>query len=372
MALRNVIDPELARPRLEDWFASRHPNWGEVRITGMDIPSANGMSSETILFDVTWVQQDGAAHDQELVARVAPSANGLLPSYDLAHEQGVLAAVRASTAVPVPTPHGVEADTSVLGGPFLIMDRLSGRVPGDDPPFTTAGWVTELSADQQSAMYDNALAAMAAITATDIAGLGSETVGQPASDAASLAQQLDHYERLYAWTAAGRAHPVLDDALKWTRANLPAGEAPAGLSWGDARLGNMMFGEDLAVTGVLDWEMATIGAAELDLGWFLFLNRVYTDGMGLPAPEGFPTREQSLARYEELLGRPLVNFAFHEVFAGVRATVMMMRIGTMMIEAGLLPADAAMPVTNPASLQLAELMGLARPSARSAWITGNR
>lgn len=243
MALRNVIDPELARPRLEDWFASRHPNWGEVRITGMDIPSANGMSSETILFDVTWVQQDGAAHDQELVARVAPSANGLLPSYDLAHEQGVLAAVRASTAVPVPTPHGVEADTSVLGGPFLIMDRLSGRVPGDDPPFTTAGWVTELSADQQSAMYDNALAAMAAITATDIAGLGSETVGQPASDAASLAQQLDHYERLYAWTAAGRAHPVLDDALEWTRANLPDGEAPAGLSWGDARLGNMMFGE---------------------------------------------------------------------------------------------------------------------------------
>jgi aminoglycoside phosphotransferase (APT) family kinase protein len=371
VALKNVIDPALAGPQLERWFAARHPDWAGVRITGMDIPSANGMSSETVLFDVTWTE-DGAAHDQALVARVAPTANGLLPSYDLAHEQRVLAAVGASTAVPVPAPHGVEPDPSVLGGPFLIMERITGRVPGDDPPFTAAGWVTELSDDDQATMYDNALVAMAGIRATDTSSFGPETVGHPGAGANSIAQQLDHYERLYAWTATGRAHPVLDTAFEWVHTNLPATGAPDGLSWGDARLGNMMFGEDLAVTGVLDWEMATIGEAELDLAWFLFLNRVYTDGMGLPVPAGFPPRDQSLARYEELLGRPLVNFAFHEVFAAVRATIMMMRIGTMMIEAGLLPEDAAMPVTNPASLQLAELLGLNRPSEQSAWITGNR
>jgi aminoglycoside phosphotransferase (APT) family kinase protein len=371
VALKNVIDPALAGPRLERWFAERHPEWTEVRITGMEIPRANGMSSETVLFDVNWIR-DGMAREQALVARVAPTANGMLPAYDLAHEQRVLVTVGASTAVPVPATLGVETDRAVLGGPFLIMERLNGRVPADDPPFTAAGWVTELPAEAQTALYDNALVAMAGISAADIGGLGSDTVGHPDAGGSSLAQQLAHYEKLYAWTASGRAHPVLDGALTWLHANLPADEAPAGLSWGDARLGNMMFGADVAVTGVLDWEMATIGEAELDLAWFLFLNRTYTAGMGLPVPAGFPSREESVGRYEELLGRPLVNFAFHEVFAAARATIMMMRIGTMMIEAGLLPPAATMPVTNPASLQLAELLGLAGASADAGWITGNR
>jgi aminoglycoside phosphotransferase (APT) family kinase protein len=370
VALKNLIDPEIAGPALERWHAARHPDQGEVRITDIDIPSANGMSSETVLFGMSWTE-DGAPHEQAFVARVAPTANGLFPTYDLAHEQDAIGAVAASTRVPVPATYGVEEDTSVLGGPFLVMERLSGRVPADDPPFTAAGWVVELSPGEQAAMYDNALVAMAGISTTDVSGLGSETVGHPGRGD-SLTQQLAHYETLYAWTAAGRAHPVLDSALEWVRANLPADQAPAGLSWGDARVGNMMFGDDLAVTGVLDWEMATIGEAELDLAWFLFLNRNHTDGMGLPVPPGFPSREQTLARYEGLLGRPLVNFEFHEVFAAVRATILMMRIGIMMIEAGLLPEDAAMPVSNPASQLLAGILGLPSPAEQPTWITGNR
>jgi aminoglycoside phosphotransferase (APT) family kinase protein len=371
MALKNLINPVLAGPRLERWFAGRHSDWDDVRITGMEIPNANGMSSETVLFDVSWVE-DGAGHDQSLVARVAPTTGGLFPVYDLAQEQRVIDAVGASTTVSVPSTYGVEEDTSVLGGPFLVMERLTGRVPGDDPPFTASGWVTDLSVDQQATMYDNALVAMAAVSATDVGALGSGTVGHAGRSGGSLAGQLAHYEKLYAWAASGRAHPVLDSALDWVRTNMPAGQAAAGLSWGDARLGNMMFGEDLAVTGVLDWEMATIGEAELDLAWFLFLNRTYTDGMGLPVPAGFPSREETLSRYEELLGRRLVAFEFHEVFAAVRATILMMRIGIMMIEAELLPGDAAMPVSNPASQQLAAMLGLARPSDQAAWITGHR
>jgi aminoglycoside phosphotransferase (APT) family kinase protein len=371
VALKNLIDPELAGPKLERWFAGHHPDWNHVQVADIDIPRANGMSSETVLFDMTWIE-DGAPRGQAFVARVAPTAQGLFPTYDLAQEQRVIAAVGASTAVRVPATYGVEEDTSVLGGPFLVMERLSGRVPADDPPFTASGWVTELSVDEQATMYDNALVAMAAISATDVSGLRSGTPGHPGTDGDSLTQQLAHYERLYAWTASGRRHPVLDSALDWVRTNMPAGQAAVGLSWGDARLGNMMFGEDLAVTGVLDWEMATLGEAELDLAWFMFLNRTYTDGMGLPVPAGFPSGEESLARYEELLGRPLVNFAFHEVFAAVRATILMMRIGIMMIEVGFLPEDAAMPVSNPASQRLAAMLELPSPSEQPDWITGHR
>jgi aminoglycoside phosphotransferase (APT) family kinase protein len=371
LALKNLIDPEIAGPQLQRWFAQHHPDWHECQVSEIVVPRANGMSSETVLFDLKWVE-DGAQHSEAFVARIAPTAGGLFPIYDLAQDQRVIAAVSASTGVPVPATYGAEGDPSVLGGPFLVMERLTGRVPADDPPFTASGWVTELSGSQQALLYDNALVAMAAISATKISELSSEMVGHPRADGDSLHQQLDHYEKLYAWTAAGRRHPVLESALDWVRANLPTDQAAVGLSWGDARLGNMMFGEDLAVTGVLDWEMATLGEAELDLAWFLFLNRTYTDGMGLPVPRGFPTREQTLTRYEQLLGRRLVNFEFHEVFAAVRATILMMRVGIMMIEAGLLPEDAALPLNNPASQMLAAMLELPAPEEQATWITGHR
>lgn len=371
MALKNLIDPETARAKLERWYSERHPGVSGTHIRDIHIPKANGMSSETVLFDMTWIE-NGQTQHQALVARVTPPTGGLFPSYDLAQEQRVIDAVGASTGAPVPTTFGVEQDASVLGAPFLVMERLSGRVPADDPPFTAQGWVTELTPDQQATMYDNALSAMAAIHRADISTLGPDTIGHPDRQGTPLEQMAAHYEALYGWAAADRAHPVLDAALQWVRTNLPTTQSAAGLSWGDARVGNMMFGDQLQVTGVLDWEMAAIGEAELDLTWFLFLNRNHTEGMGLTPPPGFPSREQTIARYEQLLGRPLVNLEFHEVFAAVRATILMMRIGMMMIEAGLLPEDAAMPVANPASHLLAQMLDLPSPSDEASWITGNR
>jgi aminoglycoside phosphotransferase (APT) family kinase protein len=221
-------------------------------------------------------------------------------------------------------------------------------------------------------MHDNALVALAGIQGADITRLAPDTIGHPDRGGSALAQQIAHYEHLYAWTAAGRAHPTIEAALEWIHSNAPAGEPPPGLSWGDARVGNLMFGADLSVTGVLDWEMATIGAAELDLAWFLFLDRTYTEGMGVAPLPGVPSREVSIARYEELIGRPLVDFDFHEVLAATRATILMMRVGTMMIEAGFLPADAPMPFSNPASQLLAAIIGQPQPTGGSSWISESR
>jgi aminoglycoside phosphotransferase (APT) family kinase protein len=371
MALKNIIDPDTARPQLERWYAANHPAAQDIQVTNLRIPSANGMSSETILFDISWTD-NGQPYTQPSVARVTPTSAGLLPEYNLAHERQVIDAVAASTGVRVPATYGIETDASVLGAPFLVMERLDGRVPTDDPPFTSTGWVTELSPTEQARMYDNALVAMAGIQSADISGFGPDIVGHQDRRGSSLVQQVAHYERLYAWAAGDRLHPTIDGALEWIHANFPAHEAPPGLSWGDARVGNMMFGDDLSVNGVLDWEMATIGEAELDLAWFMFLNRTYTEGMGLPAVPGWLPRETTIARYEELIGRPLLNFYFHEILAATRASILMMRIGMMMIEAGLLPEDASIPVSNPASQLLATMIGLPSPGEAPAWISGHR
>ena len=64
-------DAEATRAALEHWLAAVLPEGGEPKIVGLDAPSTNGMSSETVLFDATW--RDGSTRvEHALVARIAP------------------------------------------------------------------------------------------------------------------------------------------------------------------------------------------------------------------------------------------------------------------------------------------------------------
>ena len=56
--------------------------------------------------------------------------------------------------------------------------------------------------------------------------------------------------------------------LAWLRGRQPRDDGPPRPCWGDARIGNMIFRDGRCVA-VLDWEMATLGPPQMDLGWFL-------------------------------------------------------------------------------------------------------
>ena len=99
---------------------------------------------------------------------------------------------------------------------------------------------------------------------------------------------------------------------------MPADEPDAALLWGDARLGNVMYGPDYRVVSLLDWELATLGPPEMDLAWYLALDELTTKATRAGVP-GFHSREQFVAGYELQLGRPVVDLAWHEVFALVRS-----------------------------------------------------
>ena len=87
------------------------------------------------------------------------------------------------------------------------------------------------------------------------------------------------------------------------QANAPAADPELGLCWGDARINNQLFGPDFEVRAVVDWEMVTLADPMMDLGWWLFLDRHFHEGMPAPRLEGFPTREEMVARYEQTSGR---------------------------------------------------------------------
>ncbi|MGE4426652.1 MAG: phosphotransferase family protein [Solirubrobacteraceae bacterium] len=370
MALANQTDPQQAAASLTGWLQTKLPDATDVTVTDVEIPQASGMSNETIMFAASWAA-DGRDEAGRFVARVAPTGEAIFPQADLAREFRVLDALGRHTDVPVPKVWWVEEDTSVLGAPFVVMSRVDGRVPADDPPFTTAGWVMDLSPDDRGRLADNGLQALAALHATDWRGLGLGELAPPEGQTPFDAE-LTRWREYFDWAAGGDDNPTVEAGFAWIEANRPASEGPTVLNWGDARVGNIMFGEDLAPAAVLDWEMVTVGEREAELAWWLLIMRHHTEGIGAPLPEGLPTAEQTVARYEELTGHTVQNLHFYEVWAAVRLSAIMHRAGNLMIALGFLPPDAPMKLNNPASQILARLIELDAPRGESQSFIGNR
>jgi aminoglycoside phosphotransferase (APT) family kinase protein len=370
MALSNQTNPEQAERVLTPWLAAKLPSARGVRVFDAHVPSAAGLSAETILFEAVW-SEDGTERRRSLVARVRPAGASVFPDYDFEAEFRVLQAV-GRAGLPVPEALWYEPDASILGGEFIVMERLYGQVPTDDPPFTVTGFVLELSAEQQAALCDNALQVLAKIHAVDWSGAGLDLLDRSELGAAGFDQHLAHWENTFEWAAEGEPNPTVEAAFEWVREHRPTEDEPLVLNWGDARIGNMLFADDMTVAGVLDWEMVSLGSPELELGWWLFLLRHHTEGIGAPLPAGFPTREATIARYEELTGHQVEHIDFYEAFAGLRLSILMHRAGNMMIAAGLLPPDAPMKLNNPASQLLAKLVGLPAPEGAAQSFIGNR
>ena len=371
MALANTRDPQESGAQLAAWLTTRLDGATDVRVTEVETPQASGMSNETLLFKASWTDADGS-HDRDYVARIAPTGPAVFPHYDLVVEQRVMQALSAHSAAPVPTAPWVETDPSVLGSQFLVMERLPGRVASDDPPFTATGWVLDLTSEERTRLCDNALEALAQVHKADYKALGLEDLGRPELGKTPLDQSIAEWTQTYAWASEGEANPTVDAGFAWIAANLPAAEEPTVLNWGDARIGNMLVAPDMSITGILDWEMVTLGSPDMDLGWWLFLLRHHTEGIGMPLPDGFPSREQTLQRYEELTGHAPVNVDFYEVLAALKLAILMHRAGNLMIGAGLLPPDAPMKLSNPASQLLAKLIGAPAPTGASQSFIGNR
>ena len=360
MSLVTTTDLASARAALQLWLGTKLPEAQNLEISELDVPTASGFSNETIFFDATWATAE-RGQSQRMVARVQTDGPGLYPVYDIGIQYRVMRTLAANSDIAVPKLLWMEEDPAVLGAPFFVMERLDGRVPGDDPPFTATGWVLDLPPSDRARLCDNALKELVRLHAVDCHRLDIDFLSRPELGDGPLEQEIAYYESYFNWASEGQDNPIIDQAFKWIRNNTPTAAGAVVLSWGDARIGNMMFGDDLSVIGVLDWEMASIAQPEQDLGWWLFMYRHHTEGFGLPHPEGFPLRGEVVARYEELSGRTVTDLEYYEVLAALRGAVIMVRLAHMMIDAGILPADSNMAVNNGSTRILADMIGLAAP-----------
>jgi aminoglycoside phosphotransferase (APT) family kinase protein len=362
MPIPTSRDPEATRLKLRGWLAGKLPDAQDLDISELSGPAATGFSNETILFDAHWVQA-GEKHEEEFVLRVKPTGYTVFLESEFEAQYEVMKTLHERSDVIVPKIWWYETDPGPLGADFYAMSRVHGRTPPDTPPYHAGGWVAEIDPAEREVMWWSGVENMSRIHQVDWRSLGFDALfDRPARGALGLDQQLAYYEEYFDWAQAGRSVPVAEQTREWIRANRPA-ETPLGLVWGDSRAGNMIFDDRHRCAAILDWEMATIGPPEEDLGWWLFLDTFHSQGTGVPRLEGFPSHEETEARYAELLGRPLQDMHFWKVFAGYRFAVVMMRITAMTEEMGLVPPgqSAAAAQNNGVTRVLASLLDLPSP-----------
>jgi aminoglycoside phosphotransferase (APT) family kinase protein len=339
-------DLDLTRTQLRDWLAKILDGARDVQIGELKGPSETGFSSDTLMFDAQWTA-DGP-HRARLVARLKPTGFTVFPTYDIAMQYRVMKAL-GDTDVPVPRMRWLEEDPAVLGVPFYVMDRVDGRVPTDNPPYHTAGWIPELAPAERTALWWSGLDAMTRVHRLDWRRLGFEFLATPGTS--PLAQQLQEYDAYVAWGMDIRRHPLIHRAQGWLQAHRPADE-PVGLCWGDSRLGNQIFNGTDCVA-VIDWEMARLGDPVQDLAWWVALDRCFSEGLYVDRLPGLPDRQATIARWEESVGRAARHFAYYEVLALYKFAAIMSRVIQQMKHYEVFPADSDMDVNNLATGPLA-------------------
>lgn len=368
MPIPEQRDLEKARDVVARWLAERLPGATDVEIGELTGPAFTGFSNETLIFDASYTK-DGERHTEGLVLRVMPTQHTVFMESDFDKQYRVLETLGTHTDVPVPRVRWYEERDDWLGAPFFVMDKVDGRAVTDTPPYTLGGWLLEESTpEQRRTLVENGIDALAKVHAVDWRALGLDFLDKPQYGKLGFEQQLRYYEKSYEWADPDAPPPpIAKAALEWVQEHAPVEDPEITLCWGDARINNQLFGPDYEVRAVVDWEMVTLADPMMDLGWWLFLDRHFHEGMPAPRMEGFPTREEMVARYEQASGRTARDLEFYEIFAGLRFAVVMMRIKHLLVDFELLPHDTDMAVNNAVTRVLADLLGLPSPGEAVPW-----
>ncbi|HET6538817.1 MAG TPA: phosphotransferase family protein [Sphingopyxis sp.] len=237
--------------------------WAKKRFgkaaTIQGVRDLGGHSGDTFAFQV--VNEDAT---QSFVVRVAPAGVRHQGSTDVLRQAPLLRVLKASGIAVAEVIDTVD-DSSLFDAPALIVSMLLGK-PLIMGPDAGTSWMGK--ADRDIA-HDVAAQQLAKINAVEFAPHLSdwEAVHSPEKE---INTWLPFWEKSSepSWKSDGRR---LGEALL---ASVPTAWH-LGICHGDFQLNNVLFDvndKGIEIGGVVDWEVAHLGATEHDLAWFLMMN----------------------------------------------------------------------------------------------------
>lgn len=344
------------RPRLVEWLRVRH-GLQDAEVPELSMPSSNGMSSETLLFDIHWREQ-GEPRTLRCVGRLPPDAEAIpvFPVYDLEKQFLSMKLVGERSQVPVPKTLWYESDESWLGAPFFVMERIDGEAPPDVMPYPFGSWLQEGTPEQQRHLQDASVAVLAGIHAVRTTPEERAFLQFDVSGDSALRRHVAHQRAYYEWVAQDGRSPLIERCFVWLEAHWPESESEEVISWGDSRIGNMLY-RDFTPVAVLDWEMVGVAPREVDLGWMLFLHHFFQDfavAVGVPGMPDFMKINDVAATYQRHSGYAPRDIRFFMFYAALRHAIVMLRVGRRSVHFGQaqMPADADDLILHRASLEI--------------------
>jgi aminoglycoside phosphotransferase (APT) family kinase protein len=279
---------------------------------------SGGASNLTYL--LTFAEADG----RELVLRRPPRGVRTGAAHNMAREYRVQARLKPAFDY-VPQVYALCEDETVLGAPFYLMERVPGVVCGMPVPPEIG-----VSPDRLDALGEAFVRVLVELHHVDVFAAGLSDLSRGAGyTARQVAQWSERYVKAKTWNV-----PSFKSVIKWLEANQPEDTGTC-LIHNDFRLDNMVFDRavPLQVNGVLDWEMATVGDPLMDLGgalayWVQANDPLVARRMSRQPTHlaGAPKREDIIARYGDLTGRPMDGFVFYEVFGLFRLAAIAQQI----------------------------------------------
>jgi aminoglycoside phosphotransferase (APT) family kinase protein len=287
-----ALPPLLIRRPLEDFLDAHGLGSGEL---GAE-PVGDGHSNVTYL-----IRRDGG----EWVLRRPPRPPLPPSAHDVLREAFLLNALEG-TAVRVPKVLATCEDSSILGVPFYVMERVDGVVLNATLP----------DGLRPTRIAEELVDALVEVHAADWQAAGLEGFGKPTG---YLERQLRRFGGLWEHNKT-REIAALDEVTRWLAEHLPQ-SGPATIVHGDYRLGNVMFtGERLSA--IFDWELATIGDPLADVGYLLATwaqpgdpDSTVASLTTVTRQAGFPSRDDLLTSYEARSGRSMTDIPWYTTLA---------------------------------------------------------
>lgn len=306
---------------LVGWLGTRLESASDICVTNLSYPLGAGMSHETILFDAAW-REAGAEKSQGMVVRIKPTSNTVYPDDLFVQQYQVIELMDRHGAVRVAKPLWFEADGSILGAPFFVMEKVHGRVTVSYPPYSKSGWLVETAPADRRTIWRSAVSQLAAIQTVPVADALFLTLpGGPDG----FDQESDRWRRYIDWVDPKGERKLLRDIFDRMLAMAPANR-PEGIVWGDSRIGNMMIGPNNQVAAVMDWEQPGLGGALHDLGWWLHHDYNQTIGQGIAPLDGMGSRDETIALWSEVSGKSAEGIDWYEAFACLKMEALAIRM----------------------------------------------
>jgi aminoglycoside phosphotransferase (APT) family kinase protein len=305
---RQVADPLIDLAAIAAWAGDRLGD-PEVPLQAFRIGASTGIGNA--LFELR-------RGERVFVLRRPPAVLNDKSAGNMVREWRILTALEG-TPVPHPTPRLLCEDPTVLGAPFLVMDKVDGFTPGFELPDPFHSYP-----HLRRGLADAYVDALVELRAVDWRDRGLADLGKPEGflerQVPRWLAQLDRYRT--------RDLPELDFVTDWLERNRPA-DGPVGILHGDYSPFNVMVSPTppARLAAVIDWDTGTVGDPLLDIGHLLGR---WTDpgeepvlGAQAGGAHGYPTRAQLAARYTQRSGADLSALPYYEALALFKLAVIL-------------------------------------------------